>query len=521
MIKDFDIILAQGESSTVEFKANPDKSLAAEVCAFANASGGRIFIGVDDSGKDVGTDVWNSSRSQVQNTVSQIKPFLNVDVSVHGNIIVVTVPEGRDKPYSCPQGFYLRSGPNSQKLDHNTIVEFFQNESRIRYDELVREDLPLDERFNETAYKHYLGLAKISTVFDKTKILLNLNCAAERGGKVYFTNAGALFFRHNEEQVMFDHTQVVCALYKGKDKSYILDVKHFKGDIVSNIDNAILFLKKHLKLTYRIKTLRREEILELPEDALREAVVNAVCHRNYFEKGANIMIEVYDDRVDIISPGGLCKGITPETFGTVSVTRNSVIAAMLHRIDYIEKMGTGILRMKNATAAANVPDPEYNISEFFIITFKRTADGRIKIPEAAIGNPEPAIGTSEQAIGTPEPAIGVAECGTKSGVKSGTKSGAKSGTKSGTKSNTKFASNSELVRMLKLCKKPQTMHELLSAFSVTSRSKFQKKYIKPLIEKGSLLMTIPDKPNNPKQKYVAANSYQADKAQGDKSTTTD
>ena len=71
-------------------------------------------------------------------------------------------------------------------------------------------------------------------------------------------------------------------------------------------------------MSYKIETLQRENILELPEDALREAIVNAVCHRDYFEKGARVMVEVFDDRVDIVSPGGVCKGITNENFGTIS-----------------------------------------------------------------------------------------------------------------------------------------------------------------------------------------------------------
>ena len=137
------------------------------------------------------------------------------------------------------------------------------------------------------------------------------------------------------------------------------------------MDDTIVFLKKHLRISYKIDGLRRENILELPEDALREAVVNAVCHRDYFEKGARVMVEIFDDRVDIVSPGGLCKGITSKNFGTVSITRNSIIASMFFRINYIEQMGTGIRRMRNATREANVAEPEFEFSGFFKVTFRR------------------------------------------------------------------------------------------------------------------------------------------------------
>ena len=385
MINDLGIILSEGESYTVEFKESADKSLSSEVCAFANASGGKVFIGVDDRGNVVGTDTSNTARSRIQDTINKVEPRLSVSIDIHDNIIVLTVPEGTHKPYSCPAGFYLRSGPNSQKLDRDSIIEFFQNEGRVRYDEIIRDDLPIDERFNETAYKRYIKTAKISGVLEREAILKNLSCAGVSGGKLCFTNTGALFFRVNDEDVVFRHAGIVCALYKGTDKAYILDAKELNGDIVSNVDDAIVFLKKHLRISYKIEGLRRENILELPEDALREAVVNAVCHRDYFEKGARVMVEIFDDRVDIVSPGGICKGITHDNFGTVSITRNPIIASMFYRIDYIEQMGTGIRRMRNATREANVAEPEFEFSGFFKVTFKRN-ENDISIGRQSVAN---------------------------------------------------------------------------------------------------------------------------------------
>jgi ATP-dependent DNA helicase RecG len=322
---DLDIILSEGESYTIEFKESADKSLPSEVCAFANASGGRVFIGVDDNGRVVGTDVSNAARSRIQDTINKIEPRLNVSIS----------------------------------------------EGRVRYDEIVRDDLPIDELFNKPAFKRYIKTAKIRDVLEREAILKNLNCAVMFDGKMCFTNAGALFFRVNDEDVLFRHAGIVCALYKGTDKTNILDAKELNGDIVSNVDDAIVFLKKHLRISYKIKGLRRENLLELPEDALREAVVNAACHRDYFEKGSRIMVEIFDNRVDIVSPGGVCKGITPANFGTVTITRNPIIASMFFRIDYIEQMGTGIGRLRNATREANVAEPKFEFSGFFKVTFKR------------------------------------------------------------------------------------------------------------------------------------------------------
>ena len=396
MNNDLDIILSEGESYTVEFKESPDRELPSEVCAFANASGGKVYIGVHDEGYVVGTDTSNAARSRIQDTINKIEPRLSVSMDVLDNIIVLTVPEGTHKPYSCPSGFYLRSGPNSQKLDRDNIIEFFQNEGRVRYDEIIRDDLPIDERFNEAAYKRYLKTAKISDVLEREAILKNLHCAGSSGGKLCFTNAGALFFRVNDEDIVFRHAGIVCALYKGTDKAYILDAKELNGDIISNVEDAIIFLKKHLRISYKIEKLRRENILELPEDALREAVVNAVCHRNYFEKGARIMVEIFDDRVDIVSPGGLCKGITPENFGTVTITRNSTIASMFFRIDYIEQMGTGIKRMRNATKEADVAEPEFEFTGFFKVTFKRNELDTPIGHQSAANRPQPVTAGNNQ-----------------------------------------------------------------------------------------------------------------------------
>ena len=390
MLDGLDIILSEGESYTVEFKESPDKELPSEVCAFANASGGKVYIGISDDNRVVGTDTSNRARSQIKDTINKIEPHLNVELDVYDDIIVLTVPEGTQKPYSCPAGFYLRTGPNSQKLNRDSIIEFFQNEGRVLYDQIIRDDLPIATRFNETAYRRFVKTAKISDVHDKNTNLINLKCAGISGGKLCFTNVGSLFFRINDEDVEFRHAGIVCGLFKGTNKAYILDAKELNGDIVSNIEDAIIFLKKHLRINFKIEGLRRENILELPESALREAIVNAVCHRDYFEYGSRIMVELYDDRVDIVSPGGVCKGITPENFGTVSITRNPLIQSLFYRIDYIEQMGTGIMRMMEAAKEANVAAPQFKFDNFFRVTFRR--------PPIDIPNGRQAAGSDNQPI---------------------------------------------------------------------------------------------------------------------------
>ncbi|MDK9712027.1 helix-turn-helix domain-containing protein [Acidaminobacter sp.] len=365
-------IVATGENYKIEFKENIDKTFVEEAVAFANASGGKILMGITDRGEIKGIDTSNSSRSRVQDTLMGIKPTIGISIEIVENVMVIEVPEGRNKPYACSKGFFLRVGANSQKLDRDDIMEFFQSEGRIRFDEIINRDLEVDSVLNKSAYDNFIRLAGISNVLDPVSVLENLNCGQTDDERFRLNNAGILFFSDNPIRHI-SHASVVCALYKGKDKVIILDKKDLSGSILQMIDDGILFLKKHLNLSYEIEGLRRKEILELPEVALREAVTNAVCHRDYFEKGAQVMIEIFDDRVVISNPGGLPKGLEVKNFGKISMARNPVIASLLEKCDYIEKMGTGIQRMRIAMAEKHLPEPEFDFEGFFIVTLYRNS----------------------------------------------------------------------------------------------------------------------------------------------------
>ena len=145
----------------------------------------------------------------------------------------------------------------------------------------------------------------------------------------------------------------------------------------------MIFLNKHLNLRLEItgKSAQRKDILELPEIALREAVINAICHRDYLEKGAQVMVEIFDDRVEISNPGGLPKGLKPKDFGKRSICRNPIIANLLLRCNYIEKMGTGMERIAEALAQRKLPDAKVDFDSFFAIQLIR-ARNRLIRPES-------------------------------------------------------------------------------------------------------------------------------------------
>ena len=366
-------ILEEGEGQKIEFKeslANLDK----ELVALANASGGRIFVGITDSRKINGAKISNRLKSQVQDVASNCDPKVEIELESFEDILIIVVKEGVDKPYKCGSGFYRRVGPNSQKLSRSEIIEFLKDEEKIRFDDLRNSQFVYDEHFDSKKLDRFLRLAGISKVMDDQSILLNLG-AAERleDGRLVVNNTGILFFSKNLDYI-YPHAAVTCALFQGTDKFTVLDRRDFNEDLMSNIDGAMNFLKRYIAVRYEMTgEARRREVPELPYDALREAIINAVAHRDYFQRGANVMVEVYDDRIEISNPGGLPKGLSPEEFGKRSVLRNPKIAGMLHRADYIEKMGTGVRKMQRLMSEAGLAPLEFTFTSFFTVTFRKPA----------------------------------------------------------------------------------------------------------------------------------------------------
>jgi len=132
--EEMQLVLEEGEGYKIEFKeslANIDK----EIVAFANSSGGRIFLGIGDDNEVKGIRITNKLKSQIQDTANNCQPPVTILLEEFGNILVVNVKEGTDKPYKCSSGFYTRVGPNSQKLDRDDIIEFFKSEGKIRFDD--------------------------------------------------------------------------------------------------------------------------------------------------------------------------------------------------------------------------------------------------------------------------------------------------------------------------------------------------------------------------------------------------
>ena len=160
---------------------------------------------------------------------------------------------------------------------------------------------------------------------------------------------------------------------------YRVDVQ---DDLISQFNQAMLFLTKHLNIRSEIIGVNRYDICEIPIEALREAVVNAIMHRDYSISGTSLMVEVYVDRVCIVNPGGLIEGMDLQSLTRRSMRRNELIADIFSRIDKAERMGSGISRIMRLVADAGLPSPIIETNQFFEITFKR--DPRFKVDNVNI-----------------------------------------------------------------------------------------------------------------------------------------
>lgn len=381
--KQIDDLINIGEGYQLEFKQSLDKSLIREVCAFANASGGKVIIGVADSGKKffpISSDGMNRAKSQAQDIISKLEPKINVTITHHDGFLLIDIPSGDKKPYYCSEGFFLRIGPNSQKLSRDEIIEMVERSGAIHFDEKIHKSATFDNDFDASAYKNFLQKAKISDTIPPQQVLQNLHCLIDDGR---LTNLGVLFFA---KTIDFKIRQAICTcvLFKGVDKLHIIDRKDYDTNMLDNIDNAVNFVKRHTNLEYVIKSIEREDVPEIPDIALREAITNAFCHKYYFSDTSKIMVEVYDDRVEVSSFGGLPSGLHHEEFGFKSVQRNPGIADMLVRAHYVEQVGTGIKKIKDSVLLLGKGDVKFTYNEnWFTVIFTRNQP-HIKKPIAPV-----------------------------------------------------------------------------------------------------------------------------------------
>ena len=359
-------ILEKGETQKVEFKESIGSGLDKEMVAFANSSGGKIYLGVTDKGKIKGINITNKLKSQIQNYTKNCDPEIPISIQEmkKEGILIITIKESKKKLHRCSSGFYKRVGSTSQKLMTEEIRKLMVKRGQIGFDDMICEEFDYRKDFDREKLFSFLDRAKVTyNRRNTTQLLTNLGVAKKQGSKVIFNNAGALFFSKNLKKIYF-HTEISCGLFKGTEKVHVLSNQRFNKDLIFNVESAMDFLWRNLRARHELpsKSLRRVDVLEIPEDALREALVNAVTHRDYLHRGTFVTVEIYDDRVEISNFGGLPEGLHKREFGKKSVLRNPLIAELMLRARYIERMGTGIKKMRDLVKSEGLKPIKFELT---------------------------------------------------------------------------------------------------------------------------------------------------------------
>jgi len=259
-------VLELGEGQFIEFKESFDKSLPKEIVAFANASGGIIYLGVTDAGTMKGIDVTNRLKSQIQDIAYNCDPSIIINLFEKDNILAIEVAEGKNKPYSCSNGFYMRMGANSQKMTRNEILALAIKSGKVRFDEQICANFDWKD-FDDEKFTYYLKLAGISYNLPKEEILQNLRVLTAEG----FTNAGVLYFAKEPYKYIIT-SKIRCVHFNDDIRVDILDKKEVDRGIIGNIEYAINYLKELIPVRYEIKDIKRKEFPEYPIEAYREAI---------------------------------------------------------------------------------------------------------------------------------------------------------------------------------------------------------------------------------------------------------
>lgn len=358
------------ESECVELKIQVVNDICKEIIAFANTKGGVVYIGVSDAGDVVGVDNCDSVILQLNNKIrDSIKPdvtmFVHYDTqSIDGKqIVAVTVQKGTDRPYYLsdkglkPSGVYVRNGTSSDPASETSIRKMIKETDGDSFES--RRSLEQSLTFNAAASQ----FSKRNIPFDTSK-MQTLGLISADG---IYSNVAMLL----SDQCI---STVKAATFSGSDKSVFQDRREFSGSLFQQMDElyAYLDLRNNTKATF--EGLYRTDTRDYPEDALREALLNSLVHRDY-SYSASTLVSVYDNRIEFISVGGLADGIELEDIMLgLSICRNPKLAAVFYRLELIEAYGTGMPKIMNAYSDyAEKPKIEVTNNAFKITLPNRNA----------------------------------------------------------------------------------------------------------------------------------------------------
>ena len=362
-----------GESKNVEFKVQrPDKSMKymKTVVAFANGKGGRIIFGIDDKTREVvgiPDDKVFREIDAITNAISDsCEPTIIPDVYLQNindkPVIVAEIRTGRRKPYyikaeGLENGVYIRVSGTTRPADRDMSRELYYECDARSFDSIIRRDIKsLCEQMKEVAIANCKSNLQRSAVKDVTKnVLLSWGILKkDENEKIYPTNAYIYLTGQGGLRSM-----IQCAVFKGTTRAVFLDRRNYEGPLWKQVEEAVQFVLRNIRMGCRLEGVYRQDIYELPPDSIRELIVNAVMNCSYIQN-SNIQVAIYDDRLEITSPGGLLPGVTIELMKEgFSKIRNRSLANAFAYMNLVEAWGSGIPKLMQAMQEYGLREPEF------------------------------------------------------------------------------------------------------------------------------------------------------------------
>ncbi|MDK2952847.1 MAG: ATP-dependent helicase RecG [Kosmotoga sp.] len=346
------------ESENIEFKSSWKDEYLKILSVFANTEGGEMLIGIDDMGKVKGlkdaSDLLEKLPHKIKNLLG-ILPSVKLENKDGKDIIRVSVNPS-DIPISCDGKFYIRTGSTVYEIKGNDLIRFILKKKNLSWESSLS-DAGIEE-IDEETIELFRNLAKdklpwIAKDTSLEKILQNLELL--KGDKL--TNAGLLLFGKNPQKYIAN-----AGLRVGRFRSDIdiVDTVDIKGNLFKQLEAAMDAIKKHMNVKFEIKGIVRKDIWDYPLEAVREAVINALIHRDYLES-SDIQIRIYNDRIWFWNAGKLPDNLTAEMLKVEhpSFPRNKLLATVFYFAGLIEKWGSGTRRMVQLLREQDLPEPDF------------------------------------------------------------------------------------------------------------------------------------------------------------------
>lgn len=385
---ELDVLVRFGESEQLEFKESSGQRTqgAKSICAMLNHRGGRVLFGVTAKGEIVGQQVSDRTIEEIAAELRDIDPpalpsIERVPIVADRDVIVVEVGPGRSRPYSFRNQAYRRTGNTNSVLsadEYNTILmERLHADQRWEIEEAVGVGVhDLDHLAIVFTVEEAIRRGRLTDPGTRDPELLLRGLGLLRDGKVL--KAAVVLFRKGAE-MQRDYPQLLLrvARFRGVDRTEFIDNRQFRGHIFELLDEAERFLRGTLPVAGRVAPGLFERIDDplYPPVALREALANAFCHRDYSMGGGSVGVAIYDDRLEISSAGALHFGLTPELLfrDHESLPWNPLIARVMYLRGLIEQWGRGTLKMAELTEQAGLPRPEIEaLAGAVVVRFRAT-----------------------------------------------------------------------------------------------------------------------------------------------------